>query len=118
MPWRGPGARREDPQAAYDASLAAAMTQVWSNRAFVAHAADSGRTVRPPEPKQRWRAHTYPRLWQPPHGEGLFKKAQADGYSDWRSGPPKSGLAKSGLVKLGRGPGAEPSSGRLKPGRS
>lgn len=34
------------------------------------------------------------------------------------SGPPKSGLVKSGLEKLGRGPAAGPLSGLLKPGRS
>nr|BBJ52259.1 hypothetical protein SAVMC3_48880 [Streptomyces avermitilis] len=31
--------------------------------------------------------------------------------------PPKSGLVKSGLVKLGRGPAAGPPSGLVKPGR-
>ncbi len=39
------------------------------------------------------------------------------GHSGGWSGPPKSGLLKSGLEKLGRWPVVEPSSGLLKPGR-
>lgn len=43
--------------------------------------------------------------------------ASAVRHSGRCSGPPKSGLVKSGLLKLGRGPVAEPPSGLLKPGR-
>ena len=51
-------------------------------------------------------------------GSDQVKSRLWAGHSGWCSGPPKSGLLKSGLEKLGRWPGSGPSSGLGKPGRS
>lgn len=72
--------------------------------------------TRPRQPERAAPATVY----GPAHPRGPFPASDPavgrPGHSGWCSGPPKSGLVKSGLEKLGREPAAGPSSGLLNPG--